>query len=103
MSGEFPNKATQFTSTNQPNPERKRVPKLKSRLRHLLSENYNDISNAIIKECKNGSIKHIEFLRDWLYGKVKDEVDHTLRVDKTILEVIADQLTNKNEVQKTNE
>ena len=43
----------------------------------LLKENYEDISEEIIEQCKKGSIKHIEFLRDWLYGKVKDEIEHS--------------------------
>lgn len=66
-----------FSKDHQPSPESKRVPKWKTRLKQLLMENYDDISLAIISKSKEGSIKHIEFLRDWLYGKVKDEIDLT--------------------------
>lgn len=70
-------KPYQFTSEKQPPKESKRVPKWKTRLKQLLIENYDEISQAIISKSKEGSIKHIEFLRDWLYGKVKEEVDLT--------------------------
>lgn len=71
----------QFSSTYQPPNKNKRVPKFKARLKKLLMENYDEISQAIIKDCKKGSIKHIEFVRDWLYGKVKDEVKHEGTLD----------------------
>lgn len=63
-----------FSSTNQPDPAKKRVPKLKTQLKRDLAKHYEAISKKIIEKSKDGSIKHIEFVRDWLYGKVKDEL-----------------------------
>lgn len=67
----------QFTKDYQPSPERKKGIRWKTRLKHLLMENYDEISKAIIDKCKEGDIKHIEFLRNWLYGKPKETIDQT--------------------------
>jgi len=91
---------TQFSKDNQPAPEKKRVPKLKAQLKRDLAKNYKEISKKIIDRSKDGSIKHIEFVRDWLYGKVTDKLDATVKADKTILEIIAEQLNKNNEIQR---
>ena len=83
---------TQFSSTNQPDPEKKRVPKLKAQLKRDLAKNYNEISSKIIEKCKNGDIRHIEFLRDWLYGKVPDK---NINVNKNSLDEALKNMSNE--------
>jgi len=82
MSGKCdPPKHSQFSSTNQPPNESKRVPKLKTRLKHLLANNYDEVASALMKNAKKGDIKTIEFMRDWLYGKPKEHYDTNNKID----------------------
>jgi len=75
----------QFSKDYQPPNENKRVPKLKAQLKRDLAKDYDVISKKIIEKCKDGNIKHIEFVRDWLYGKVGLPIDVTSK-GKTIVE-----------------
>ena len=79
-------KNTRFSKENQPDPKKKRVPKWKAHLKKMLKENYEEINKEIMTQCKKGSIKHIEFVRDWIYGKLKQEIEYS----GTITEVIRD-------------
>ncbi len=88
---------TPFSSTYQPAPEKKRVPKYKTRLKKFIIDNI-DIVN---EQMKKGNHKFWEIAFERGYGKEKENIDHLIKVDKTILEIIAEQLTKKNEVQKT--
>jgi len=70
------NKNTRFSKTNQPPNENKRVPKWKYHLKKELQKAYPKINEALIKASEEGSIKHIEFIRDWIYGKNAEVVQH---------------------------
>lgn len=85
----------QFSKDYQPPNESKRKPKWKTRLKEMLSENYDEISKAIIEKCKEGDIRHIEFLRDWLYGKVKDKISVEGSFNKQLQDYINARRSNK--------
>jgi hypothetical protein len=90
-------KATQFTSTNQPSPEKKRVKKYKlwskkTLLKHL---------PALEKELEKGNVKAFEVVKEWGYGKEVDKVEVN-STNKTIIEILVEELSKNNEIPKDN-
>jgi len=74
MNEENLSKAYRFSSTNQPAPEKKRVPKYKTRLKKFILENI-DVVNEKMKDG-NPAFWNIAFER--AYGKEKQEIDNKL-------------------------
>lgn len=77
--GEFPNKATQFSSTNQPknNGRPKKIPELDILLADVLSEDMDGVEaakkilEAVRKKALKGDVRAAEVLLDRAYGKAK--------------------------------
>jgi hypothetical protein len=92
MSGyKDPPKEYQFTSTNQPSPEKKRVKKYKlwskkTLLKHL---------PALEKELEKGNVKAFEVVKEWGYGKEVDKLDLTLNYSDDTIKTIKDILNAK--------
>lgn len=102
--GEFPNKATQFTSENQPPNEAKRVPKTKTIKRIIreiwVDELVDDGANgkvsravkgikAIIREVEKGNVPAFNALVDRLEGKPKQTIDQTTDgIQKVVVEYV---------------
>lgn len=91
--GEFPNKATQFSSTNQPPGERKTHGlRLKTLIRNIFEEEYTDeLGNktvraikglkAVIKKFEEGDVSAFKALSERLEGmptqKIEQDIKHT--------------------------
>ena len=66
-------KATQFSSTNQPPPEKKRVKKYKLKLK----EYFNNNLPIIEEQMKKGNFQFWQACKEWVYGKETDKVEIT--------------------------
>ncbi len=87
--GEFPNKATQFSSTNQPAPHKKTHGlQLKTLIRKILEEEIvDDHGNktvraiiglkAIVDKMEAGDVSAFKALSERLEGMPKQEIDNT--------------------------
>jgi len=81
----FPNKSTQFSSTNQPekNGRKKKIPEIDVLLAEVLGDTKNGIEAAqailmaLRKKAIGGDVRAAEVLLDRAYGKSKQSVDLT--------------------------
>jgi hypothetical protein len=90
---------TRFSSTNQPDPEKKRVPKYKTRLKKF----FNDNLPVVEEQMKKGNSQFWNYCKEWAYGKEVEIVEMNIS-DKTIIQILVDELKQKgdNEVSKDN-
>jgi hypothetical protein len=102
MAYKNPPKETQFTSENQPSPEKKRVKHYKTRLKKFFIEKGID---KLIKIAEMGDInksvtlRAIEDVKEWVYGKEVDKVEVN-STNKTIIEILVEELSKNNEIPK---
>jgi hypothetical protein len=99
MAYKNPPKETQFTSENQPSPEKKRVKHYKTRLKKFFIEKGID---KLIKIAEMGDInksvtlRAIEDVKEWVYGKEADKFIHSGKIDSDMkFEVIGVTEPNK--------
>jgi hypothetical protein len=74
-------KATQFTSEKQPPNEKKRVPKYKTKLKKYFIDKGID---KIIEIADNGNLKAIEDIKEWVFGKEEQKIEHSGKIDNNI-------------------
>ena len=80
---------TRFSSTNQPDPAKKRVPKYKTRLRKFFLEEGIDKLIQIARGDDNRSVlKALEDIKEWVYGKEKDIIDLNTNYSPETIEAI---------------
>lgn len=98
-------KATQFTSENQPDPIKKRVPKYKKKLKEYFINKGIDklIEIADSKTQSMGApLKAIEDIKEWVYGKEEQKISG--RIDnKTIVQILVEELSKKDEIHENDD
>jgi len=79
-----PPKEHRFSSVNQPDPSKKRVPKMKTRLKRYIEANLDDMIEAMIKEAKEGNVTAFDKILDRAYGKVTDKIEHSGGIEQRL-------------------
>ena len=69
-----------FSKDNQPPNESKRVPKWKTRIKKALKENMDDVIEAQVEQWKKGDLRHLQFIKEWLYGKDKEQIEQSGKI-----------------------
>jgi len=73
MSYKDPPKEHRFTSDNQPAPERKRVPKYKTRFKKFILDNIDIVE----EKMRDGNYNFWQLAFERAYGKEKEQIEHS--------------------------
>lgn len=85
-----PPKEHRFSSTNQPDPAKKRVPKWKTRFIKMLNDPKN--LQAFEEQIGKGNVKAWALLFERACGKVKDKIEHSGKVETTNINSVIDDI-----------
>ena len=100
--GEFPNKSTQFSSTNQPekNGRPKKIPEIDTLLADVLGEDMDGmeaakkILEAVRTKALKGDVRAAEVLLDRAYGKAKQFVEQNNLYDADSIKKLSVEFIN---------
>lgn len=93
-----PPKEHRFSSTNQPDPSKRRVPRWKTRFITMLNDPKN--LKAFEDQIGKGNVKAWALLFERVCGKVKDKIEHSGSIESSDIKgVISDirKALNKND------